>query len=36
MTGYVELRPGVLLETYVELGLWKAYLEKYPPRQEPE
>jgi len=26
MTGYYELRPGVFLELYVELELWKSYL----------
>jgi uncharacterized protein (TIGR03663 family) len=36
MTGYFELRPGVLLETYVELGLWKSFLERFPPRSDPE
>jgi uncharacterized protein (TIGR03663 family) len=30
MIGYFELRPGVFLELYVELSLWKAYLDKHP------
>jgi predicted membrane-bound mannosyltransferase len=27
MAGYFQLRPGVFFELYVELGLWKQYLE---------
>jgi uncharacterized protein (TIGR03663 family) len=36
MTGYYELRPGVFLELYVELELWKAWLAQHPPKPEPE
>ncbi len=36
MTGYYELRPGVFLELYVELGLWKAWLAQHPPKPETE
>lgn len=32
MIGYTQLRPEVFLETYVDLNLWKQYLEKNPPR----
>lgn len=31
MTGYYQLRPGEFFELYVELNLWKAYLQKNPP-----
>jgi uncharacterized protein (TIGR03663 family) len=30
MIGYFELRPGTFFELYVELSLWRAYLEKHP------
>jgi len=30
MVRYFELRPGSFFELYVELPLWKAYLEKHP------
>ena len=30
MIGYFELRPGSFFELYVELPLWRAYLEKHP------
>jgi len=36
MTGYFELRPGVFLELYVELELWKTWLTTHPPKPEPE
>lgn len=32
MIGYFELRPRVFLELYVQLDLWRAYLEKHPPK----
>jgi hypothetical protein len=31
MAGYTELRPGIFFELYVELELWKAYVETLPP-----
>ena len=31
MVGYYELRPGVFLELYVDLELWRAYLASHPP-----
>ena len=31
MVGYFEFRPAVFFELYVELGLWRAYLEQHPP-----
>ena len=31
MIGYFELRPGVFMEVYVELELWKAFLAQSPP-----
>jgi hypothetical protein len=34
MVGYFELRPGVFLELYVELGLWRSYLAKHPPKPD--
>jgi hypothetical protein len=30
MIGYFELRPGSFFEIYVELPLWRAYLDKHP------
>jgi uncharacterized protein (TIGR03663 family) len=30
MIGYFELRPGSFFELYVELPLWRAYLDKHP------
>ena len=30
MAGYTELRPGIFLELYVELELWKRYVETLP------
>jgi uncharacterized protein (TIGR03663 family) len=30
MIGYFELRPGAFFELYVELPLWRTYLEKHP------
>jgi hypothetical protein len=30
MPGYFQLRPGVFLELYVELDLWKRFLETRP------
>jgi uncharacterized protein (TIGR03663 family) len=33
MIGYFELRPGVFMEMYVELELWKAFLAQNPPPQ---
>ena len=30
MIGYFELRPGTFFELYVELPLWRAYLDKHP------
>ncbi|MGO8674756.1 MAG: flippase activity-associated protein Agl23 [Limisphaerales bacterium] len=35
MAGYFELRPQVFLELYVQLDLWKAYLQKRPPTTTP-
>ena len=34
MTGYFELRPGEFFELYVELDLWRKYLQKNPPATE--
>jgi uncharacterized protein (TIGR03663 family) len=34
MVGYFQLRPKVFLELYVELGLWKDYLARNPPRPD--
>ncbi|HWH72075.1 MAG TPA: flippase activity-associated protein Agl23 [Candidatus Sulfotelmatobacter sp.] len=34
MTGMAELRPGVFLECYVNLDLWRAWLEKNPPKKD--
>jgi uncharacterized protein (TIGR03663 family) len=31
MIGYFELRPGAFFELYVELPLWKAYLDQHSP-----
>ena len=31
MVGYYQLRPEVFLELYVELGLWRTFLERNPP-----
>jgi hypothetical protein len=36
MAGYFQLRPGVFLELYVELELWKQYLAKNPPKPDPD
>lgn len=36
MPRYYQLRPGVFLELYVEVGLWRAYLAKFPPAASPE
>ncbi len=36
MTGFYELRPGVFLELYVELELWKKWLTLHPPKPDPE
>lgn len=36
MVGLFQLRPEVFLELYVELNLWKAYLEKNPPPTQTE
>ncbi len=36
MAGLFELRPGVRLELYVELGLWRDWLAKNPPKPDPE
>ena len=33
MVGYFELRPQVFLELYVQADLWRAWLEKHPPRE---
>jgi uncharacterized protein (TIGR03663 family) len=33
MTGIYMLRPDTFFELYVELGLWKAFLEKNPPKE---
>src|SRR5262249_40405675 len=30
MVGYTELRPGTFFELYVQLNLWRVYLEKQP------
>ena len=34
MAGYFELRPGVFLELYVDLDLWRSFLAKHPPKPE--
>jgi hypothetical protein len=34
MVGYFQLRPKVFLELYVELGLWKDYLARNPPKPD--
>ncbi len=34
MTGYYQLRPEVFVELYVELNLWRAYLQSRPPKQD--
>jgi uncharacterized protein (TIGR03663 family) len=34
MTGYSELRPGTFLEMYVELELWKQYVETLPREED--
>jgi hypothetical protein len=34
MVGYYALRPDSFLELYVELGLWRDYLAKYPPPRD--
>jgi uncharacterized protein (TIGR03663 family) len=34
MVGYFELRPQVFLELYVQLDLWRAYLQKKPPEPD--
>jgi uncharacterized protein (TIGR03663 family) len=34
MVGYFQLRPQVFLELYVDLGLWKDYLAKNPPKPD--
>ena len=34
MIGYFELRPGVFLEVYVELELWRAFLAQTLHRQK--
>jgi uncharacterized protein (TIGR03663 family) len=34
MVGYFQLRPRVFLELYVEVGLWRRYLEKNPRQSE--
>ena len=36
MIGYFQLRPEVFLECYVEKSLWIRYLEKNPPKPDPE
>jgi uncharacterized protein (TIGR03663 family) len=36
MIGYFELRPGSFFELYVELPLWRTYLEKHPARPQDE
>jgi len=36
MIGYFELRPGSFFELYVELPLWRTYLEKHPVRPQDE
>ena len=36
MIGYFQLRPEVFLECYVEKNLWIRYLEKNPPKPDPE
>jgi predicted membrane-bound mannosyltransferase len=36
MTGYYQLRPGVFFELYVEKALWVAYLNRFPPKRDPE
>ncbi|MHB8524016.1 MAG: hypothetical protein ACYDH9_25110, partial [Limisphaerales bacterium] len=34
MAGYFQLRPQVFLELYVDLNLWRAYVQTLPPQQE--
>jgi hypothetical protein len=34
MVGYFQLRPKVFLELYVDLGLWKDYLARNPPKPD--
>ena len=34
MVGYHEMRPGVFLEMYVELELWKKYVATLPPEKD--
>jgi uncharacterized protein (TIGR03663 family) len=34
MTGLTELRPGKFFELYVELELWKKYVQRFPPEGE--
>ena len=34
MAGYFQLRPQVFLELYVQLDLWRAYLQKNPPKSD--
>jgi uncharacterized protein (TIGR03663 family) len=34
MAGYFQLRPQVFLELYVEINLWRAYIQSLPPKQE--
>jgi hypothetical protein len=34
MVGYFQLRPQVFLELYVDLGLWKDYLARNPPKPD--
>jgi predicted membrane-bound mannosyltransferase len=36
MVGLTELRPTIFLETYVELELWKRYVESLPPEPDEE
>jgi predicted membrane-bound mannosyltransferase len=31
MAGYFQLRPQVLLELYVEIDLWRTYIQSLPP-----
>jgi hypothetical protein len=34
MAGYFQLRPQVFLELYVEINLWRAYIQSRPPVQD--
>ncbi|HKS36695.1 MAG TPA: flippase activity-associated protein Agl23, partial [Verrucomicrobiae bacterium] len=34
MAGYFQLRPQVFLELYVEIDLWRAYIQSLPPKQD--